>query len=62
MFRGLVAGLSSRRPGIDPKSVHVRFVVDGVTLGHVLSHYSRFLVLRNIRPTLHIKSTATDAM
>jgi len=53
-FWGLVAGLSSRRLGIDPRSVHVRFVVDGVTLGQVLSHYFRFLLLRSSRPTLHI--------
>jgi hypothetical protein len=31
----LVAGLSPRRPGFDPGSVHVRFVVDKVALGQV---------------------------
>jgi hypothetical protein len=33
--RRLVAGLSSRRPGFDPASVHVRFMVDKVALGQV---------------------------
>jgi hypothetical protein len=33
--RRLVAGLSPRRPGLDPGSVHVGFVVDKVTLGQV---------------------------
>jgi hypothetical protein len=32
-LRRLVAGLSPRRPGFDPGSVHVRFVVDKVALG-----------------------------
>jgi hypothetical protein len=30
-----VAGLSPRRPGFDPGSVHVGFVVDKVVVGHV---------------------------
>jgi hypothetical protein len=34
-LRRLVAGLSPRRPGFDPGSVHVRFVVDKVALGQV---------------------------
>jgi hypothetical protein len=34
-LRRLVAGLSPRRPGLDPRSVHVRFVVDKVALGQV---------------------------
>jgi hypothetical protein len=32
-LRRLVASLSPRRPGFDPGSVHVRFVVDKVALG-----------------------------
>jgi hypothetical protein len=32
-LRRLVAGLSLRRPGFDPGSVHVGFVVDKVALG-----------------------------
>jgi hypothetical protein len=34
-LRLLVAGLSPRRPGFDPGSVHVGFVVDKVALGQV---------------------------
>jgi hypothetical protein len=34
-LRRLVAGLSPRRPGFDPGSVHVGFVVDKVALGQV---------------------------
>jgi hypothetical protein len=34
-LRQLVAGLSPRRPGLDPGSVHVGFVVDKVVLGQV---------------------------
>ena len=35
-LRRLAAGLSPWRPVFDPQSVHVRFVVDKVTLGQVL--------------------------
>jgi hypothetical protein len=34
-LRRLVADLPPRRPGFDPGSVHVGFVVDKVTLGQV---------------------------
>jgi hypothetical protein len=34
-LRQLVAGLSPRRPGFDPGSAHVGFVVDKVALGQV---------------------------
>jgi hypothetical protein len=34
-LRRLVAGLSPRRPGFDPGSVHVGFMVDKVALGQV---------------------------
>jgi hypothetical protein len=34
-LRRLAAGLPTRRPGLDPGSVHVGFVVDKVTLGQV---------------------------
>jgi hypothetical protein len=36
-LRRLVAGLSQRRPGFDPASVNVGFVVDKVALGQVFS-------------------------
>jgi hypothetical protein len=34
-LRSLVAGLSPRRPGFAPGSIHVGFVVDKVALGQV---------------------------
>jgi hypothetical protein len=37
MVRWLDAGLSPRRPGFDPRPVHVGFVVEKVTQGQVLS-------------------------
>jgi hypothetical protein len=36
-LRRLVAGLSPRRPGFDPGSLHVGFMVDKVALGQVFS-------------------------
>jgi hypothetical protein len=36
-LRLLVTGLPPRRPGFDPGSVHVGFVVDKVALGRVFS-------------------------
>jgi hypothetical protein len=41
-IRQLVAGISSRRPDFDPRSVHVRFVVDKVALGQVFFRVLRF--------------------
>jgi hypothetical protein len=41
-LRRLVAGLSPRRPGFDPGSVHVGFVVDKVALGQVFPRVLRF--------------------
>jgi hypothetical protein len=38
----LVAGLSPRRTGFDPRSVHVGFVVDKVALGQVFPEYFSF--------------------
>jgi hypothetical protein len=35
----LVAGFPPRRPGFDPGSGHVGFVVDKVALGQVFSEY-----------------------
>jgi hypothetical protein len=36
-LRRLIAGLTPRRPGFDPGSVHVGFVVDKVALGQDFS-------------------------
>jgi hypothetical protein len=41
-LRRLVAGLSPRRPGFDPGSVHVGFVVAKVALGQVFVRVLRF--------------------
>jgi hypothetical protein len=41
-FWRLFAGLSARRPGFEPMSVHVRFVVNHVALGWYFYEYLRF--------------------
>jgi hypothetical protein len=41
-LRRLVVGLPPRRPGFDPGSVHVGFVVDKVALGQVFPRVLRF--------------------
>jgi hypothetical protein len=41
-LRRLAAGLPPRRPGFDPRSVHVGFVADKVALGQVFSRILRF--------------------
>jgi hypothetical protein len=41
-LRWLVAGLSPRRPGFEPGSIHVGFVVDKVALGQVFSEVFGF--------------------
>jgi hypothetical protein len=51
--RRLVAGVSPRRPGLDPGSVHVEFVVDKVALGQVYPRVSRFSPVSFIPPVLH---------
>ena len=51
-LRRLVAGLSPRKPGLDPGLVHVRFVVDKVTLGHVFLRLLRFSPVSIIPPLL----------
>lgn len=53
-FRRLVAGLSSRSHAFDPTSVHVRFVVDEVTLGHISVRVVRFCPV-SIIPAHHIQ-------
>jgi hypothetical protein len=41
-LRSLVTGLSPRRPGFTPGSIHVGFVVDKVALGQVFLRVLRF--------------------
>jgi hypothetical protein len=52
-LRRLVAGLSPRRPGLDPGSVYVRFVVDKVALGQVFPQVLRFSPVNFIPLVLH---------
>jgi hypothetical protein len=47
--------LSPRRPGFDPGSVHVGFVVDKVALGQVIPRVLRFSPVNFIPPVLHYK-------
>ena len=52
-LRRLVAGLPPRRPGFDPGSVLVGFVVDKVALGQVFLRLLRFSSVTFIPPVLH---------
>jgi hypothetical protein len=52
-FRRLVASLSPRRPGFDPRSVHVGFVVEKVALGQVFPRLLQFSPVSFIPPVLH---------
>jgi hypothetical protein len=52
-LRRLVAGLSPRRHGFDPGSVHVGFVVDNVALGQVSPRVLRFSPVNFIPPVLN---------
>ena len=52
-LRRLVASLSSRRPGFDPGSVHVEFVVDKVAVGQVFPRVLWFSAVIFISPVLH---------
>jgi hypothetical protein len=50
----LVGGLSPRRTGFAPGSIHVGFVVDKVALGQVFLPVLRFSPANIIPPLLHI--------
>jgi hypothetical protein len=52
-LRRLVAGLSPRRLGFDPGSVHVGFVLDKVVLGQVFLRVLRFSPVSFIPSVLH---------
>jgi hypothetical protein len=52
-LRRLVAGLLQRKPGFDPGSVIVGFVVDKVALGQVYPGVLRFFPVSFIPPVLH---------
>jgi hypothetical protein len=53
-LKRLVAGLSLRRPGFAPWSIHVAFVVHRVALKQVFLRVLRFSPAIIIRPLLHI--------
>jgi hypothetical protein len=52
-LRRLAAGLPPRRPGFDPGSVHVGFVVDKLALGQVFPRVLRFSPVNFTPPVLH---------
>jgi hypothetical protein len=52
-LRRLVTGLPFRKPGFDPGSVHVVFVVDKVALGQGFPRVLRFSPVSFIPPVLH---------
>jgi hypothetical protein len=52
--QGLVPGFSPRRPGFEPRSGHVGFVVDRVALGQVSSEYFGFPCQFSFHRLLHI--------
>jgi hypothetical protein len=49
----VVAGFPPWRPGFDPKSSHVRFVVKKVALGQVCSEYFGFPCQSSLHEMLH---------
>jgi hypothetical protein len=53
MLKRLVAGFPPRRPGFDPGSSQVGFVVDKVALGQVFSEYFSFLCQSSFHQLLH---------
>jgi hypothetical protein len=52
-LRLLAADLLPRRPGFDPGSVHMVFVVDKVALGQVFPRVLRFFPVNFIPPVFH---------
>jgi hypothetical protein len=50
----LATGFPPRRPGFDPSSCHVGFMVDKVTLGQVFSEWFDFLCQFSFHRLLHI--------
>jgi hypothetical protein len=58
MAQRLVAGLSTRRPGFDPGSVNVGFVMDKVALGQAFPRVLRFSPVNFIPSVLHYNRKA----
>ena len=55
-FRLIIFGLSPRTPGLNPRSVHVRFIADEVALGQVYLPVFRSSPVSIISPMLHSQS------
>jgi hypothetical protein len=53
LLKRLVAGFSPRRPGFDPGSGQVGFVVEKVALGRVFSEYFGFPCQSSLHKILH---------
>jgi hypothetical protein len=51
-MQSLVAGLSQQKPGFDSRPVHVKFVVDKVSVGQVLFRELRFCPVTVIVPMI----------
>ena len=49
------AGLSPQRPELDPRSVHVRFVVEKVSLGRICIKVLLFSPVSTVPQVLHIR-------
>jgi hypothetical protein len=60
-LRRLVTGFPSRRPGFDPRSGHVGFVVDKVALGQVFSEYFGFHCRFSFHWLLHTHQLSSGA-
>jgi hypothetical protein len=52
-LKRLVAGFPPRKPGFDPRSGHVGFVVDKVALGQIFSEYFGFPCQSSFHRLLH---------
>lgn len=52
-LRRFVAGLSRQRPWLDPRSIHVEFMVDNMALGHVFLPVIQFSPVSIILQMLH---------
>jgi hypothetical protein len=60
-LRRLVAGFPPRRPKFEPRSGHVGFVVDKVSLGRVSSEYFGFLCQFSFHRLLHTHHLSSEA-
>jgi hypothetical protein len=60
-FRLLVAGFPPRRPGFEPRSIHVEFVVDKVALEQVSSQYFGFPCQFSFHRLLHTHHLSSGA-